>query len=264
MKFYESGNKNLPVIMLIPGTCCHYSLFDKVLPELQEKFYTIVVSFDGFDEFEKTEYISMLDETLKIEKYIKDNFNNHISCIYGCSLGGSFASYLVQRGNINVDHIILGSSDMDSSNKLMASIKGKIMAPIMYKMISTGKLPNFMTKKLEKMKVEEPVRYEQTLSFLKSFMVPSIKNVVTEKSVYNQYASDLVTKIDKGIEKEGTTIHVFYALGMGKKYRKRYLKHFKNPDIREQNMNHETFFFCHPHDWCLEVFDCVFNYQNNK
>ena len=174
--------------MLIPGTCCHYSLFDQVLPGLQEKFYTVVVSFDGFDENEKSEYISMTDETIKIEKYIKDNFNNHISCIYGCSLGGSFASYLVQRGNINVDHIILGSSDMDSSNKLTAAIKGKIMAPIMYKMISTGKLPNFMTKKLEKMKVEEPVRYEQTLSFLKSFMLPSIKNVVTKKvSIINMF-----------------------------------------------------------------------------
>ena len=54
MKFYESGNKNLPVIMLIPGTCCHYSLFDQVLPGLQEKFYTVVVSFDGFDENEKS------------------------------------------------------------------------------------------------------------------------------------------------------------------------------------------------------------------
>lgn len=261
MKLYESGDIKNPVILLIPGTCCHYSLFNKVLPLLKEKFYTVVVSFDGFDENENSEYISMDDETLKIENYIKEKFDNHISCIYGCSLGGSFASYLVQRNNIKVDHIILGSSDMDESNKLFASIKGKILAPIMYKMIHTGKLPNFMQKKLIKTKEKEPERYEQMIEFLNSFMVPELQNVVTKKSIYNQYVSDLVTKIDKNIFNENTKIHVFYALGMGKKYRKRYLKHFKNPDIREQNMNHETYFFCHPQEWTKEVFDCVF--KNN-
>ena len=259
MKFYESGDINKPVILLIPGTCCHYSLFDKVIPLLQEKFYTVVVSFDGFDENEKSEYKSMEDETIKIEKYIKEKFYNHISGIYGCSLGGSFASYLVQRNNIKVDHIILGSSDMDESNKLVASIKGKILSPIMYKMIHTGQLPKFMQKELEKTKLNDPTRYEQMTEFLNSFMVPALKNTVTKKSIYNQYVSDLVTKIDNNIYQENTKVHIFYALGMGKKYRKRYLKHFKNPDIREQNMNHETFFFCHPKEWTAEVFDCVFN-----
>lgn len=258
MKFYESGDKTKPTILLIPGTCCHYTLFNKVLPLLQERFYTIVVSFDGFDENEKSEYENMTTETIKIENYIKENFDNHVDCIYGCSLGGSFASYLLQRGNISINHIILGSSDMDTSNKFTAKTKGKILAPIMYKMIHTGELPKFMSKKLEKMKTEEPERYNQTQEFLKSFMVPELKDIVTKKSIYNQYVSDLITKIDDNIEKEGSKVHIFYALGMGAKYRARYLKHFKNPDIREQNMNHETFFFCHPKEWTEEVFDCVF------
>lgn len=46
MKFYESGNIINPVIFLIPGTCCHYTLFNKVVPSLIEKFYTVIVSFD--------------------------------------------------------------------------------------------------------------------------------------------------------------------------------------------------------------------------
>lgn len=199
MNFYESGDINNPVILLIPGTCCHYSLFNKVVPLLKEKFYTVVVSFDGFDENEKTEYVSMEEETIKIEKYVKENFNNHIECIYGCSLGGSFASYLLQRNNIKVDHIILGSSDMDQSNKIIASIKGKIIAPIMYKMIHTRKLPSFMQNKLDDMKINDTERYNQMIEFLNSFMVSKLQNVVTKKSIYNQYVSDLVTKIDKNI-----------------------------------------------------------------
>ena len=72
MKFYTQGDKNKPVILLIPGTCCHYSLFDKVLPLLKEKFQTVVVSFDGFDESEDTTYESMEKETIKIKEYIKN------------------------------------------------------------------------------------------------------------------------------------------------------------------------------------------------
>ncbi|MFQ9150300.1 MAG: hypothetical protein ACLR6B_00735 [Blautia sp.] len=39
--------------------------------------------------------------------------------------------------------------------------------------------------------------------------------------------------MDHGIAVPGTTIHVFYALKMGEKYRERYHLYFKNPDIRE-------------------------------
>ena len=60
--------------------------------------------------------------------------------------------------------------------------------------------------------------------FLNSFMVPALKNTVTKKSIYNQYVSDLVTKIDNNIYQENTKVHIFYALGMGKKYRKRNLR----------------------------------------
>ena len=152
INFYEAGNSSEPLILLIPGTCCHYSLFNKVLPLLQEKFYTVVASFDGFDESEKSEYISRDDETLKIEKYINERFNGHISTIYCCSLGGSFASYLLNRNNIKIDHIILGSSDLDHSNKLTAAIKGKIITPILYKIIHSGFLPKAIQKELNNLK----------------------------------------------------------------------------------------------------------------
>lgn len=36
MKLYTSGNKEKPAILLIPVTCYYYSLFDKVVPLLNE------------------------------------------------------------------------------------------------------------------------------------------------------------------------------------------------------------------------------------
>ena len=149
MKFYESGDSSKPVIFLFPGTCCLYSSFEHVLDGLHSYFYTITVSYDGFDPNEKTEFYSMEDECEKNE----------------------------QGGN----------------------------------------------------------------------------PWITKQSVYNQFYSDLVTKVQHGIDVPGTTIHVFYATKMGRKYEKRYCTYFKNPDIRRHNMQHEELFCCHSAEWVEEV-----------
>ena len=75
----------------------------------------------------------------------------------------------------------------------------------------------------------------------------------TKKTIRNQFYSDLVTKVDHGIAVPGTTIHVFYALKMGEKYRERYHLYFENPDIREFDLQHEELFCCQPVRWAEEV-----------
>ena len=74
MKFYESGDSSKPVIFLFPGTCCLYSSFEHVLDGLHSYFYTVIVSYDGFDPNEKTEFYSMEDECEKIELEIKKKY----------------------------------------------------------------------------------------------------------------------------------------------------------------------------------------------
>ena len=72
MKVYEFGDDTKPVIMLFPGTCCYWKTnFGHVLEGLQEHFYTLIVSYSGFDDSETTTFVSELDETEKIETFIK-------------------------------------------------------------------------------------------------------------------------------------------------------------------------------------------------
>lgn len=68
-----------------------------------------------------------------------------------------------------------------------------------------------------------------------------------------QFYSDLVTKVQHGIDVPGTTIHVFYATKMGEKYEKRYRTCFKNPDIRRHNIQHEEMLYCYETEWVEEV-----------
>ena len=73
MKFYPFGAADAPVILLLPGTCCHWkSNFGAVIPLLAAQFRVLCVSYDGFDETERTEFPTMLEETEKIEAYIKE------------------------------------------------------------------------------------------------------------------------------------------------------------------------------------------------
>lgn len=163
MKVYGFGDSNKPSIMLFPGTCCYWKTnFGHVLEGLQQHFYSMIVSYSGFDETENTTFISELDEVEKIEAYIKEHLNGKLFAAYGCSLGGSVVSLLVSRQNIHIDH-----------------------------------------------------------------------------AMRNQFCTDLYTKVGEQIQVPGTTIHVFYALKMGEKYRKRYLKYFADPDICEYNLQHE-------------------------
>ena len=148
MKFYESGDNRKPVIFLFPGTCCLYSSFNHILDGLHSYFYTVAVSYDGFDPNEKTEFCSMEDECEKIEQEIRKKYGGRIKAAYGCSLGGSFVSLLIQRKRIHIDHGIIGSSDMDEAGSFMARIQSSIVVPIMYRMVHTGKLPKFMQKKI--------------------------------------------------------------------------------------------------------------------
>lgn len=73
MKVYEFGDKQKPAILLLPGTCCYWrSNFGHVIEPLQRNFYVCCVSYDGFDDTEDTEFPSMLEETAKIENYIRE------------------------------------------------------------------------------------------------------------------------------------------------------------------------------------------------
>ena len=63
------------------------------------------------------------------------------------------------------------------------------------------------------------------------------------ESIRNEYYTDLLTWMDDDIHVENTKVHFIYAGKMGEKYLKRYKKYFRDPEIREFNMQHEQWLF---------------------
>ena len=249
MKFYTFGKEDLPAILLFPGTCCHWKLnFGEVIQLLERDFHMVCASYDGFDETEDTIFPDMLLETERIESYIREHYNGRICAAYGCSLGGSFVGLLVQRGNIHIDHAILGSSDLDQDVPWKAKLKCKIAIPLLHRIVSTGEYPKVLQGLMEKKRT--PYRDKFMAMFgIGNGGLPFIQR----ESAYNQFYSDLITPLEEHISVPGTTVHCFYAAKMGEEYLHRYQKHLKNPVIHRYDMQHEELLVCYPEEWTQEV-----------
>lgn len=263
MKFYLFGNPQKPVLLLLPGTCCHWKRnFEPVIPLLVRDFHVVCVSYDGFDETEQTVFPDMLTESAKVENYLQENFGGHIRAAYGCSMGGSFVGLLLHRGKIQIDHAILGSSDLDQSDGLPARIQAKLVSYMLYRIFQKGKLPGWMQKRLEKKTPEERAYMDRMLEM---FGVGSTDmGFVRKASIFNQFYSDLATPLENGISAPGTTVHIFCAVKMGEQYVARYHQHFKDPDVRLHDMQHEELLVCHPEKWADEVRHCCGNTRSNR
>lgn len=250
MKIYTFGEKDAPVILLLPGTCCHWkSNFGHVIPLLQTDYRVLCVSYDGFDETEQSEFSTMLEETVKIEAYLKTHCNGHIRAAYGCSLGGSFVGLLAARKNIRMDYGILGSSDLDQASRLAARLQTALLIPLFYPLIRDGKWKSRLLQKRMETRAKEMPAYVH--AFLEMF--GGARPYVTKRSCKNQFYSDLITPLPDSIDVPGTEIHIFYAKKMGEKYRARYQQHFAHPIIHEQDLQHEEFLVCQPETWAKLV-----------
>ena len=254
MKVYEFGIEENPAIMLLPGTCCHWkNNFSQVIGLLIENFFVVCVSYDGFDETEKTDFPDMLIETAKIEEYINKKFHGVIHAIYGCSLGGSFVGLLAQRKIIHMNYGILGSSDLDQTTKVIAKLQTGLINLFVYKILHYGKIPKFITKQMIKRDGEEYI--EKGLGMLGIGGINM--SFVSKKSMKNQFYSDLVTVLADDIEVTETKIFCFYASKMGHEYKNRYQKHFVKPNIVEHDLLHEELLLCYPKEWVEVVKKCI-------
>ena len=251
MKFYTFGSETNPMILLLPGTCCHWRrTFGKVIPLLEPHFHVVCVSYDGFDETEDAVFPDMLTETARIEAYIQENFGGHIRAAYGCSLGGSFAGLLVQRRNIRIDRAILGSSDLDQDAPRKAKLKCRIAVPLLHKIVSTGEYPKILRGLMEKKRTPYRDRFMEMFGIGNGGLP-----FIGRESVYNQFYSDLITPLEEDLAVPGTDIHCFYAEKMGEEYLHRYRKHFRNPVIHRFDMEHEELLVLHPERWAKEVME---------
>jgi len=240
MDFKEFGNQNGRTLLMLPGTACTWQLnFKNVMDELASKYHLICVNYDGFEGDPSVVFTDMLTVAEKIEDYILKNHGGKVDGAYGSSLGGSFVGLLVQRKRIHIDHGFIGSSDLDQGSKVTARLLTMIVSPMLSGACRSEKKRQSLKAKLQKKGAIGDG--EGSLAFANDF-IDSMKNL-NPKTISREFYSDYVTPLEDDIHVQGTKIHIVYALKMGEKYGKRYLRHFRDPDIHEFDMKHEVWLY---------------------
>lgn len=253
MKIHEFGDKNKPVLLLLPGTMCYWKgNFGSVIDQLEKDFFVAVVAYTGFDETDKESYHSVMDEVEKIEQYIMEHYDGSILAAYGCSLGGTFAAQLAARHHIHMKYGIIGSSDMDQAGNLKASLLAALMVKITYHFIHTGHYNSKLMQKRYESQMADPDPYNRAFVAMTGRDKYDM-SFITKESLKNQFKSDLVTRLPEQIDNGETTIHVLYAQKMGEQYLSRYKKYFKAPVIHSLDMRHEELLGVYPEEWCTLV-----------
>ena len=234
MQFEEMGNMDGKVLFLFPGTACDYQTnFGSVLDSLGKKYHLVCVNYDGFDGSDLI-FPSVLEVTEKIEKYITEHFDGKIDGAIGSSLGSTFVGQLVQRQNIHLDHGIFGSPDLDQSGKFSAWLQSKLVVPLLTSFTGNEKKKNRTKEKLKSFFEMDDEAADRFMSCFEKF---------SSESIRNEYYTDLLTWLDEDIHVEHTKVHFIYAKKMGEKYLRRYKKYFRDPEIREFDMQHEQWLF---------------------
>ena len=234
MQFDEMGNFEGKTVMLLPGTACDYQTnFGSVLDRLAEKYHLICVNYDGFDGSDLI-FPGMITVTEKIEAYILSKYNGKIDGAIGSSLGSSFVGQLIQRRKVHLDHGIFGSPDLDQSNKISAWLQSKLVVPLLTSFTGNEKKRENTRNKLKSFLEMNDETAEKFMECFAKFKPESIRN---------EYYTDLLTYLNEDIHVEHTKVHFIYANKMGKKYLMRYKKYFRDPDIREFDMQHEQWLF---------------------
>ena len=238
MEFAEMGQQGSKTLMLLPGTACDYQTnFAAVLEPLGEKYHLICVNYDGFDGGDTT-FPDMVTVTEKIEAYVRERHASHLDGALGSSLGASFVGQLIQREHIHIDHGIFGSPDLDQCGRLCAWLQSRLVVPLL---TSCTKDARQRAKTAGRLKGFFEMSDEAAERFVACFARFS------PESIRREYHSDLLTWLKDDIHVENTKVHFIYASKMGRRYKRRYEIHFRDPDIREFDMRHEQWLFGDEH-----------------
>lgn len=235
MQVTEFGQSNKITIMLLPGTCMTWELnFSRIILPLAQKYHLLAVNYTGFDGGTET-FENMITETKKIEDWVKAHCHGAINAVYGSSLGGSFASLLLQRKEIHMDHVFIGSSDLDQATPLSARAQTALIAFIFFGAARSSQKQQMLTEFLAKKLGASKEALNRLLS-----EVLTIVRMSDKQSVINQFYSDLVTPIENDIQVTGTKIHVLHSRKMDTRYLERYFQHYHHPDVISLNQPHEN------------------------
>lgn len=245
MRFIEAGESNPKVMLLIHGMQLPWQVWNEHIKHFSSLYHVIIPILSGHDPKEASTFLSIQEEAIKIENYLKLHNKTKRITICGVSMGGAISTVLWKRGQLQIDHLILDGAPLLPYNKIVSHF---IKKQYLY---LTAKIKKRDTNTLEKCKTNFiPSKYMTNfLTMIDKMNEETIKNCVSSISKYR-------LELDKTMKDVNLTY--LYGTGIDEFYSKKsanYLsKNYPQAKIhRLKGYSHCKLFLCKPEEHILLI-----------
>ena len=107
MTVHEFGEENGNTIVLIHPSLVMWDYFENLIPLLEERYHLIVPALPGYDEEQKRDFSSVEEIAGELENWLIKHDIGTISCIYGCSMGGSVVLKMLANNRVSIDTAVI-------------------------------------------------------------------------------------------------------------------------------------------------------------
>lgn len=145
MTIHEFGTENSRTIVLIHPSAVMWDYFSFVIPLMQEKYHLIIPALPGYDEEKPGDFTSVEEISSELADWLIAQGHKEISCIYGCSMGGSVVARFLAEHRVKVRSAVM---DGGITPYQLPWIATRFIAVRDFLMVYMGKLGG--TKILEK------------------------------------------------------------------------------------------------------------------
>lgn len=144
MNYLTYGDKNNKSIVLIHGMATTAKMcYERILPFLQE-YYVVLVEVDGHIPGDDRPLISLADACTDVERYIEDELGGEAYCLGGFSMGGTMATEIMARGNVNIECVFLDAAFLTKMGPMLTRLYKIIFWSAISWLIKGHSVPKFM------------------------------------------------------------------------------------------------------------------------
>ena len=188
MIIHEFGGQNEKKLLFFPGSCEPWQEFAYAARELAARYHVLLVTPDGHDPEEGTDFISVekiVDETVC---WLKEHGIKRLDALYGLSFGGGMAVRFLTTQDIPADRVIIdaGTAPYQLPNWIckLICVKDFFMiktARTSIRLMALGCPPERYARDPEHYRAE----YEEMRKYLKTFSNKTIWNIFWSANNYS-------------------------------------------------------------------------------
>ena len=224
MTIHEFGKENKETVVLIHPSLVMWDYFEYLIPRLQDRYRLVIPALPGYDEDAEGDFTSVEEISAGLADWLEARGLAEISCIYGCSMGGSVVARFLADDRIKVRSAVL---DGGITPYQLPRIVTRLIAARDFLMICMGKLGGI--RLLEKAFSTDEYS-EEDLQY-----VEKVLKFISARTIWRTFDSCNNYDMPEAVRTDCRRIEYWYA-GMEEKARKwdiAYIrKHFPDASFR--------------------------------